>query len=263
LSHIEHNAIIETGASIGQGTTIGHNCHIGKHVIIGTNNHIADHVVISGNTTIGNHNSIAAYTVLGTAPQDIKPTSADVSLEIGNHNAIDSHVLISCGTDGGGKITHIGDHNRLMKSTHIGHDVQMGNHCLMKEGSALGGHVIVKDYVTFGKRAAVHQFVEIGELASLEDHAALTQDLPPYCTVVGNRAKLIGINPNIKQSSLSSEEISQLKEAYHTLFETKQSPKVYALHALTTTNSEILKKLYHTIAHSKRGIPFKRNENVN
>jgi len=257
LSHIGSPAIIETGATIGQGSTIGHDCYIGKHVTIGKHTHIADHVVISGNTTIGDHNSIAAYTVLGTAPQDIKPTSEDVSLKIGDHNEIGSYVLISCGTDGGGKITRIGDHNRLMDSTHIGHDVQMGDHCLMKEESALGGHVIVADHVTFGQKAAVHQFVEIGTYASLEDHAALTQDLPPYCTVAGNRAKLTGIDPAM-ESILSVEIFSQLQDAYHALFETEVSPKEYALHALETTDTGPLKEFYQYIAHSKRGIPFKR-----
>jgi len=258
LSHIGSPAIIETGATIGQGSTIGHDCYIGEHVTIGSHTHIADHVVISGNTAIGDHNNIAAYTVLGTAPQDIKPTSEDVSLKIGDHNEIGSHILISCGTDGGGKITRIGDHNRLMEQTHIGHDVQMGDHCLMKEESALGGHVIVADHVTFGQRAAVHQFVEIGAYASLEDHAALTQDLPPYCTVAGNRAKLISISENIEQSPLSTEEITELKEAYHVLFETEVSPKEYALHALETTDTGPLKEFYQYIAYSKRGIPFKR-----
>ncbi len=263
MSHHNAIAIIETGATVGQGTTIGEACYIGKDVTIGCNNHIADHVVITGNTTIGDHNTIASYSVLGTAPQDIKPTSEEVSLNIGNHNEIGRHVLISCGTDGGGKITRIGHHNQLMNSTHIGHDVQMESYCVMREESALGGHVIVDHAVTFGVAAAVHQFVEIGEHAFLADHAALTQDLPPYCAVSGNRAKLTGITPLLSKASLSQTEVTLLKETYHALFESAVSPKEYALQALEKTDSQILKKIYQCIAHSKRGIPFKRNENVN
>lgn len=263
MNVIDQPAIIETEASIAEGTTVGSACYIGKHVIIGKNNHIDDHVVITGHTTIGDNNYIASYTVLGTAPQDIKPTSADVSLIIGDHNEIGSHVLISCGTDGGGKVTHIGNHNKLMDYTHIGHDVQMGNSCVMQDESALGGHVIVQDHVYFARKAAVHQFVEIGAHSKLEEDAALTQDLPPYCVVSGNRAKITGLHHTHLKTIFTQDQMTALSEAYQMLFESHNSPKESALKALEQCNSDILKELYQCIAHSKRGIPFKRNENVN
>jgi len=262
LSAIDPAAIIETGAKIGRGTTIGKDCYIGADVCIGENTSIADHVVITGNTTIGDHNHIAKYTVLGTSPQDIKPTSNDVSLIIGDHNTIGSHVLISCGTDNGGKITRMGNHNRLMDSTHIGHDVQMGDHCTMEEASALGGHVIVQDHVYFGSRAAVHQFVEIGAHSKLETDAALTQDLPPYCVVSGNRAKITRLRKKHLEKVFAPDQITALSQAYQKLFHSHTSPKEIAQQALEENPSDILKPLYQCIAHSKRGIPFKRNHNV-
>ncbi len=256
-------SIIDPKASIGEGTTIGEACFIGKNVVIGKNNTIASHVIIDGNTHIGDHNTVATHTVLGTAPQDIKTTSDEVSLQIGNHNHIGAYVLISAGTDHGGKVTRIKDHNRLMDRIHIGHDVQMKNHCLMEEDAALGGHVIVGDHVSFGRSAAVHQFVEIGNFAKIEAEAALTQDVPPYCRVSGNRAKVTGLHQEVLVQHFDETEQQALNDAYHHLFESHESPKACAVKALEEPQIESVAALYQCIADSKRGIPFRRKLDVN
>ncbi len=259
---IEGRAIIETGATIGEGSTIGDYCFISKHVVVGKNNTIGSHVVLDGNTTIGDNNSIDSHTVLGTAPQDIKNSSGDVGLRIGNDNKIGSNVFITAGTEHGGMTTVVGDNNQLHDGIHIGHDVQMGSHCIMQKDAALGGHVIVGDYVIFGKDTAVHQFVEIGDHASLGDAAALTQDLPPYCRAEGNRAKITGLHQASLDRYLSATEVTDIKKSYAQLV-THASPKEQALSALETQQPAVCTILYKFIADSKRGIPFKRKNHVN
>jgi len=256
-------AIIDPNASIGEGTTIGEGCVIGKHVSIGKHNTIASYVIIDGHTTIGDHNHIGTHSVLGTAPQDIKTTSSEVGLNLGDHNEVGAYVLISAGTDHGGRVTVIGDHNRLMDHIHIGHDVQMGNHCQMDEKSALGGHMIIQDYVYFGEDASVHQFVEIGEYARIAEGAALTQDIPPFCVASGNRAKITGLHTEILHQKFSHETVQALTDAYGALFRGELSPKEQALKAVDQEEIEPVKKLYQFITNSKRGIPFRRNMNVN
>ncbi len=258
---IESKAIIEAGATIGEGSTIGDYCFIGKHVVIGKNNIIGSHVILDGNTTIGDNNSIDTHSVLGTAPQDIRTNSDKVGLLIGDNNRIGSHTFITAGTEHGGLTTTVGDNNQLEDGIHIGHDVQMANHCVMQEDAALGGHVIVGEHVIFGKDAAVHQFVEIGNFASLADGAALTQDLPPYCTAEGNRAKITGLHQASLDKYLSAEEVTDIKKAYIQLF-TNASPKEQALSALQIQQPTVCKILYRFIADSKRGIPFKRKNNA-
>jgi len=255
--------VIDLHASIGEGTTIGNACFIGKDVVIGKYNTIASHVVIDGHTTIGDHNTIKSHTVLGTAPQDIKSSTEGVALEIGDHNHIGSHVLISAGTDHGGGVTRIKDHNRLQDRIHIGHDVQMGSHCLMEENAALGGHTIVGDHVSFGDTAAVHQFVLIGNFAKVEAEAALTQDLPPYCNAAGNRAKIIGLHNEALLQQCNPTEQQALKESYYILFESHESPKVGAEKILEKSPLECVSALCQFIANSKRGIPFRRTVDVN
>jgi len=262
MSHIATTAIISKGAQIGEDTTIGAYSVIGADVSIGCNNTIASHVVIEGHTSIGDHNTIDAHSVLGTAAQDIKPSHSKNRLQIGDHNQIGSHALINVGTEHGGGITRIGDHNRLLDGAHAGHDVQMGSHCVLEKKVALGGHVIVEDHVKFGATSAVHQFVEIGSYASIGDDAALTQDMPPYCHAEGNRAKLHGLNLETLQKTLSTEKLEKLTSAYKALFEAESSPQAYAAQAIEGSCTKEEKRLYHFVAHSKRGIPFKRNHHA-
>ena len=254
--------IIDPLATIGAGTTIAEGCVIGKHVTIGEGNTIAPYVVIDGHTTIGDHNTIASHTVLGTPPQDIKSSSETVGLRIGDHNQIGAYSLISAGTDHGGGLTVVGDHNRLMARIHIGHDVQMGDHCYMAEDAALGGHTVVEDHVHFGVTAAVHQFVHIGSYADVTDEAALTQDVPPYCRVSGNRAKLSGLNQQAIERLFDTKERHALEDAYRELFEEDGSPKASAQKALEASHPASSSALYQFVANSKRGVPFRRRSDV-
>ena len=262
MSRTEHKAVIEAGAIIGEGSTVGAFCFIGTHVVIGKNNHIGSYVVIDGNTTIGDNNSIGDHSVLGTAPQDIKTSSKKVGLRIGNNNHIGKRVFITAGTEHGGMMTALGSDNQLQDGIHIGHDVQMGNHCIMKQDAALGGHVTMGNHVQFGNNAAVHQFVKIGSHACLVDDAALTQDLPPYCRAEGNRSKIAGLCQDHLEKHFSTEVLADIKKAYMQLF-THASPKEQALKALEAQQPAVSTILYRFITDSERGVPFKRKTNVN
>jgi UDP-N-acetylglucosamine acyltransferase len=67
-------------------------------------------------------------------------------------------------------------------------------------------------------------------------------DVPPYCTAVGDRAHLHGLNlVGLKRRGWTSEHISQLKKIYRTLFTEGLSLKeaVTAIRTLATQSPEI------------------------
>ena len=45
-----------------------------------------------------------------------------------------------------------------MNYAHVGHDSQIGSHCVLANSSALAGHVTLDDFVMVGGLAAIHQF---------------------------------------------------------------------------------------------------------
>ncbi len=65
----------------------------------------------------------------------------DVELIIGDNNTIREFTLLNPGTKGGGSVTKIGNGNLLMGYVHLGHDVILGDHCILANGATLAGHV--------------------------------------------------------------------------------------------------------------------------
>lgn len=259
---IHPTSIIEDGAKIGNNVEIGPFCYITKDVVVGDGTTIASHVLIEGDTTIGENNRIFAHSAIGTIPQDLKYHGEKVRLIIGDGNTIREFAQINPGTEGGGGITRIGDKNLLMGYVHVGHDVQIGNNCILANGTTLAGHVEMGDYVVIGGLSAIHQFVKLGDFSMLAGASALAQDIPPFCMAEGNRATLRGLNLTGLRRAIDREGINALKSAYRELFERGKPLQESAQQLFEENESKYVKQLTLFIKNSKRGIPFTRKTNV-
>ena len=68
----------------------------------------------------------------------------------------------------------------------------------------------------------VHQFTRIGRLAMLSGGTMAPQDIPPYCTAQGERARLVGLNiVGMRRLGMNREEIMAVKHAFKVLFRSK------------------------------------------
>lgn len=217
---IHPTAIIAPGAKIAAGVSIGPYSVIGEHVSIGQETNIASHVTIEGWTRIGDHNQIGIGSIIGSIPQDLKFNGEFSETIIGHNNIIREYVTINRGTLGGGGITSIGDHNTLMISSHVAHDVRMGNHNIISNSAAIGGHVVIEDWVTVGALSGLHQFVKLGYLSMIGALSLITMDVLPYSLVAGNPAKRYGLNiERLRRNGYTRDERSTIKRAYNLLFQ--------------------------------------------
>ena len=120
--NIHKTVVIQSGAKLSSGVSIGPYSVIEGSVTLGDNVRIGSHCVITGQTTIGRNCKIYTGAVIGSAPQDKKHTSDDnVFLNIGENNIIREYVTINPGTVEGGSKTVIGDDNLFMAYAHIAH----------------------------------------------------------------------------------------------------------------------------------------------
>jgi len=260
MSLIHPSAVIEDGAILGSNVTVGPFAYIGSQVKIGDNTTVAPHAVIEGKTTIGKNNRIFSHSAVGTIPQDLKFAGEDVELIIGDNNTIREFTLLNPGTKGGGSITKIGNGNLLMGYVHLGHDVILGDNCILANGATLAGHVELGNHVVIGGLTPIHQFVHIGDYAMIGGASALSQDIPPFCLAEGNRAVLRGLNLTGIRRSMERDEINALKSAYKALFEDGNPLQEVAEALFESSTSEKVKSLCEFIKTSKRGIPFTRNK---
>jgi UDP-N-acetylglucosamine acyltransferase len=116
-------------------------------------------------------------------------------------------------------ITRIGDCSLFMVGAHVAHDCQIGNHVVMANNATLGGHVVVEDYAVLGGLCAVHQYARIGRHAMIGGMSGVERDVIPYGQVLGDRARLCGLNIiGMQRRGFSREDIQGLRNAYQFLF---------------------------------------------
>jgi UDP-N-acetylglucosamine acyltransferase len=258
MSNISPHAIIEDGATIGDNVEIGPFCFISKDAVIGEGTTIAQNTCIYGKTTIGKNNRIFSHAVLGSIPQDLKYAGEEVELIIGDNNTIREFTLFNPGTKGGGSVTRVGNNNLFMGYVHLGHDVIIGDHCILANAATLAGHVEMGNYAVIGGMTPIHQFVHIGDYAMVGGASALAQDVPPYCMAEGNRANLRGLNLTGLRRNLERSDIDALKNAYRELFESGKPLKDIAAELLESSDNNHVKNICNFVLKTKRGIPFER-----
>jgi UDP-N-acetylglucosamine acyltransferase len=219
MPDIHPSAIVDPGAQLGSGVTVGPFSIIDNHVTIGDDTHLGPHVVVRSHTTIGQRCRIFQFAVIGEIPQDLKFRGEETRLIIGDDNIIREFSTLHRGTAGGGGLTQIGHSNLLMAYTHVAHDCQLGNQIIMSNAATLAGHITVDDYAILGGLAAIHQFCRIGAYAFIGGASAVARDVPPFCMAMGNRAKIVGLNlVGLKRHGFSIATLDILKTAYELLF---------------------------------------------
>lgn len=219
MSEIHPTAIVDPGASLGEAVVIGPYCCIGQDVTLDEGIRLHSHVVVAGRTSIGPNTHIYPFASIGHPPQDLKYEGEASELSIGANNIIREHVTMNPGTRGGGMVTRVGNNCLFMIGSHIAHDCRIGNHVIFANNATLGGHVSVEDYAILGGLSAVHQFVRIGRHAMVGGMTGVEQDVIPYGSVMGNRARLSGLNVvGLKRRGFSRTEVAALRKAYRLLF---------------------------------------------
>ena len=216
---IHQTAIIDPNARIHDNVKIGPYSIIGANVEIDENTEIQSHVSITGNTKIGKNNKIYPFASIGNDPQDLKFQGEETKLEIGNDNKIREYVTINPGTDGGGRLTKIGNNCLFMVSAHIAHDCFVGNNVILANSVPLGGHAYIEDNVIIGGNSAVQQFTRVGRSAMIGGMCGVVRDIIPYAIAHGNRSKLQGINLiGLRRKNTPNKDILILSDAYKEIF---------------------------------------------
>jgi len=217
---IHPTAIVEPGAALGAGVTIGPFCHVEAGALIGDRVELGSHVVVHKGVTLGGGCKVSSMAVLGGPPQNTKHKGGPTTLVIGKNCTIREGVTMNRGTDTSRGETTVGDNGNFLAYSHIAHDCIIGDNVTMANVATLGGHVEVGNNVIVGGLAAVHQMARIGHHAFVGGCAAVSGDVIPYGIVAGNHARLRGLNIiGMKRSGVTRPEIFALRKAYRMIFD--------------------------------------------
>ncbi len=259
---IHSSAIIEAGAQLGIGVSIGPFCTVGAGVVLGDGCQLGANVHLSGATQIGPGNVFHSGAVIGGVPQDKKYRGEPTELIIGARNTFRECVTANVGTVQDGGVTRIGDDNWIMAYVHIAHDCNVGNQVIMANCTQLAGHVDVGDWVILGGFTGIHQFCKVGAHAMTAISSVVLHDVPPYVMCSGNSASAHGINSEgLKRRGFSTEQITAIRAAYKILYKnglTLEQAREALKTQLSTSSDEAsttsLALLSNFLSHVTRGI---------
>lgn len=176
LEGIDPTAIIEPGAIIGTGNTIGAYCVIRSNVVIGDDNYIAPFVCIG---------EPAEYRY---PPEGTKAGG----VVIGNRNHIGEHCCIQASRNIPNTV--IGNDCYIMHGVHIAHDNIIGDIVTIAPLCVFGGLVEVADYANFGCGVHVHPRLKVGKGAMLGMNSTVTKNIPEWETWISPPARYLKKN---------------------------------------------------------------------
>ncbi len=257
MTNIHPTSLIEEGAKIGKGVTIGPFCVVSKDTILDDNVELKSHVYLSGKVFIGKNTSIYSFVSIGCVPQNRNDEGKESAVSIGQNNIIREHVTIHRGTDSGNIKTIIGNNCFIMVGAHIAHDCVIGDNVTMANNATLGGHVVLENFVVLGGLVAIHQFVRIGECSMIGGMSGVKYDVPPFSMLIAPEPNMEGINVvGMKRRNLQKSDRVALKSSYELLFNSDYSlSEAVDLVESKFASNEVIDKLIKFIkSDSIRGI---------
>lgn len=190
-SIIGRNCSIGAFCNIGANVELGDGAQLGVHVVIGdgvkigNNAVINSRVVIEHDVVIGDYFRSQAGSVIGSDgfsfvtkdESDVEEVRKNLgkrqgfskqswmrihslgSVEIGDDVEIGANVTIDRGTV---RNTSIGDRSKFDNLVHVGHNVKIGNDCLICGQVGIAGSAIIGDRVVLGGQCGVNDNIFVG-----------------------------------------------------------------------------------------------------
>jgi UDP-N-acetylglucosamine acyltransferase len=252
---IHPSAVLHGEIDLADDVEIGPHCVLNGRVRLGAGCGLVANVHLQGTLVAGSGNIFYPGCAIGFAPQDkgFPFHKEGAGTVIGDGNLFREHVTIHRATRDD-RPTRIGDRNYFMACSHAGHDVQVGNDCVIANNTLFAGHAEIGDRVVTGGGAGVHQFVRIGRGAMLGGLCGASKDVCPFFTLSATNY-IGGFNRvGMKRGGFSSTEIDLVREMYGIIVRSRLpfSQRVARLEALA--GQPLADEFLAFVKGSKRGV---------
>ena len=196
---ISPKAVVETGATIGEGCAIGPLCHVSagakigdgaklvSSVFVGRNVSIGDHcllypgVRIMHDGVIGNNVIIHSGAVIGSDGFGFAQSEAGHRkikqvgwVEIGDDVEIGANTTIDRGALGP---TKIGRGTKIDNLVQIAHNVEIGEHCLIVSQVGISGSSKLGNYVVLAGQVGLVGHIELGDGVRVGAQSGVTHSI--------------------------------------------------------------------------------------
>ena len=183
---------ISSGAQVGNNCQINSHCHIGNGSVVGDGSILHPGVNLLSRCVIGEKVVLNAGVVIGSegygfdrdeeGHQKIPHLGIVViedGVEIGANTCIDRARF---------EETKIGQGSKLDNLVQVGHNVKIGNNCLIVAQVGISGSVTMEDDVIVGGQAGFAGHLKVGKGAKIAGQAGITKDVEAGAFLKGNPA---------------------------------------------------------------------------
>jgi UDP-3-O-[3-hydroxymyristoyl] glucosamine N-acyltransferase len=176
------NAVIESGARIGDGADIGAGCYVGRDVVIGAGSRLYPNVTVLEACEIGDRVCLHSGVIIGADGFGYEfDKGAHRKVRQAGIVQIDHDVEIGAGTTVDrarfGR-TWIGQGTKIDNLVQIGHNAVIGKHCVIVAATAIAGSAVIGDYVVIAAQSGVAGHVTVGSMVTLGARSGVTKDIP-------------------------------------------------------------------------------------
>ena len=206
---IHPSAVIEPGAEIDAGATVGPNCTVMVGATIGAGVHLVANVTVARGAKIGAgsvlHPGVCVLERCEVGQGCILHSGAVIGADgFGYHPRPDGRGLLkvphignvvigddveiganACIDRGKFGATTVGDGTKIDNLVQIGHNCRIGRCCILCGEVGLSGSVVLGDGVVLGGRVGVADNVKIGAGAKVGAYSGVIHDLPGGETFLG------------------------------------------------------------------------------
>ncbi len=192
-ARIDAFAVVEAGATVGEGTWVQSFAFIGRDAVVGRSCRVMPGAVVMEGCTLGDRVFLKPGAVVGAdgfgyavdgerivkVPQ-LGTVIVEDDVEIGANACVDRAALYE---------TRVGRGSRLDNLVQIAHGVTVGARCLLAAFSGVAGGATLGDGVVMGGRAAVIDGVSVGSGSVLAALTSAARDFPPGSKLGGSPAR--------------------------------------------------------------------------
>ena len=248
-------ASIHPDAKISKSAVIAPFASISGDVVIGDNTWIGPNACIWDGARIGSNCKIFPGAQISCEPQDLKYNGEKTTAHIGDNTVIREFVTVSRGTEDR-LDTYIGSNSLLMAYSHIAHDCNLGNNCIIGNAVQVAGHVVIEDYAIISGMSAVHQFVKVGAHVMISGGSLIRKDVPPFIKAGREPLSYAGINSvGLRRREFSNDVINDIQNAYRYIYQSDlNNSKALEKIRTSISSNQAIDQIIEFVEKSERGI---------
>lgn len=193
---IHPTAVVEQGAVIGKGVSIGAHCYIAAGVVIGDGTLVHPNVTIDNSVIIGKNCEIKSGAVIGQEGFGFERADDGEPLHFPHFGnvVIGDNVFIGSNTTverAALSSTRIDDNVKIDDLVQIGHNSHIGRNSMITVGAIICGGAVLEENSYIAPNANIKEKVVVGHGSLVGLGAVVLKDVEAGRVVAGNPAKIL------------------------------------------------------------------------